>query len=816
MKKIVVLLSIILALVCLSPATKASAAEASSGQWGDLYWSYQSGQLYVYGNGNMPDASNAYDTPWFHLAQVVETIYIDDGITSIGNYAFQDFRKAVTLRLPNTLTRVGEYAFYGCVNLYWILDGNLEQKLPDSLQIIEEGGFEACQSLVDLNMGEGVTYVGPYAFFGLMDMRNLTLSSNLQTIETYAFCGCYSLKSVIFPETLEYIGHRAFGDDYPLKSIQFTGDAPNISSTAFMSFVDPVNATVFYPQDNPTWTADKLQNYGGMFTWQAMPSDCIAAGTCGENVTWTLSRNGQMTLSGTGPMYDYHCLENLDYAPWYTIRHKITSLVVEEGVTNIGTSAFYKCFDLVQVTLPDSVTTLKQSAFFDCEGLKTMEIGPNVTSIEPYALYACAASERFTVDPKNPNYCSDSYGVLYDKNKTLLIQVPCTLSGHYAIPQGVVEIGDSSFSGCDQLTGITIPNSVTTIGNSAFSCCWSIRSVTIPKSVTLIRHAAFWCCEAIETIQFLGDAPVFEEDQIFVHVNGVATYPANNPTWTPDKFVHTDSDMTWVAVEPQIPAFCIPALDNALFYTLEEAMAVYDPELHYIQLQKAITVDVTLKKDLHIDLNGYNMDGTIRCGDYGVYGRDTATDSYKCRKLGYFTCVDERGCAIVPQHEYQPKVRGTIMRYMTIPSDRGYSFHRFSLSIEYLSLDPSYTAFGYRSIFKGDDMVRNYVSAVGYKLWITEDRIIHYTQPGFKSDLSLRLKNFDITNHGETAVNAKVTMTLPDGTVFESTPRRSSMRTMVEEINNKYTALTELQLTLLQKMLAKFPITKTWKIQNLL
>ena len=155
------------------------------------------------------------------------------------------------------------------------------------------------------------------------------------------------------------------------------------------------------------------------------------------------------------------------------------------------------------------------------------------------------------------------------------------------------------------------------------------------------------------------------------------------------------------------------------------------------------------------------------------------------------------------------------MRYMTIPSNRGYSFHRYYLSIDTLSLVPAQTAFGYRAIFKGDDMVKNYVSSVGYKLWLTEGHVVCRDLPGFKSDLTLRLKNFDVTRLGDAPVNAKVTITLPDGTVFESTPRRCSMRTMIEELNKKYLELTEVQLSGLQAMLAKYPITQTWKTENL-
>ncbi len=783
----------------------ASAAEATSGQWGDISWNYDDGTLYIRGNGPMEDFFSVPDRPWSHLSDSVETLCIEEGITNIADHAFFKFTNLVTVQLPDSLERIGTSAFSSCKNLTWVLDSSLQQRIPDKVHTIDLDAFAYCTSITNLVLGNNVQTIGSGAFSNCIRLVQISFSPNLEEIGDFAFYNCNQLETLFFPSSLTYIGEQSFFNGRNVGNIYFTGAAPSIYDTAFLD----VNAVVHCPD---SWDVSMRKNYGGALTWQTIPAGYWVAGTCGENVTWGLERNGRMTLSGTGAMYNY---DTIHYPPWYNIRHCITSLVVEEGVTAIGSTAFYKCYNLKEVSLPDSVHTLEQHAFFDCQSLTEIFLGPNVTTIGDGAFISCIQMEQITVHSQNPHYCSDDRGVLYNKPKTLLIQAPGLICGNYEVPDGVTQIGDSAFSFCKQLTSISFPNSLTTIGNSAFSCCWGLTSVTIPRNVSLVKHCAFWYCQNIEQIHFLGDAPIFEEDQVFVHVNAIATYPKGNPTWTADKFVHTDSDMSWIAVDVDTPDFCIPALDNAIFDTLEEAITVYDPELHYIQLQDSVTVDTVLTKDLHIDLNGFDMTGKIVCGDYEVYGRDSSTDRYQFSQLGYFTCVDEQSVPIIPNHEYQPKVKGTILRYMTIPSEQGYSFHRYYLSIDTLSLVPAQTAFGYRAIFKGDDMVKGYVTSVGYKLWINENHVVCRDLPGFKSDLSLRLKNFDVTHYGETAVNAKVTITLPDGTVFESTPRRCSMRTMIEEINEKYQELTGDQLTALQAMLAKYPITKTWNTENL-
>jgi len=103
-------------------------------------------------------------------------------------------------------------------------------------------------------------------------------------------------------------------------------------------------------------------------------------GTCGENVTWSLSDDGVLTISGTGPMDDN---------PWYDDRASISSVIIENGVTTIGDAAFYYCENLTNLKIPDSVTDIGWSAFSDCHSLTSVEIGDSVTFIGDEAFYFC-------------------------------------------------------------------------------------------------------------------------------------------------------------------------------------------------------------------------------------------------------------------------------------------------------------------------------------------------------------------------------------------------------------------------------------------
>ncbi|MBQ6540222.1 MAG: leucine-rich repeat protein [Oscillospiraceae bacterium] len=307
-------------------------------------------------------------------------------------------------------------------------------------------------------------------------------------------------------------------------------------------------------------------------------------GTCGDCLTWTLTDDGVMTVSGTGDMRN---------DPWPVYKNDIKTVVINDGATSIGKIALEECKLLTSVTIADSVTkiddwaldsctslrgitlperlkTIGKGAFYGCTLFKDITIPKNVTSIGSFAFGDCPALTEINVDAGNPAFSSDS-GVLYNRNRTKLIQVPGGFKGDYtipdsvtvigegaligcksltgiAIPEGVTEIGDWAFESCESLKEITVPESVTSIGSYAFNGCASIKSITIPEGVTEIGFTVFAGCTSLEKVVFKGNAPSFTND-FFENVNATVYYPANNRTW--DKYVKANNQLggsiTWVA-----------------------------------------------------------------------------------------------------------------------------------------------------------------------------------------------------------------------------------------------------------------------------
>ena len=162
------------------------------------------------------------------------------------------------------------------------------------------------------------------------------------------------------------------------------------------------------------------------------------SGTCGDNLQWKLTDEGVLTITGIGEMKDW----GRNARPWSPYSD-VKQVIIGDGVTTIGGSAFSYCSSLTSLTIPNSITDIGSSAFSGCSSLTSVTIGNSVTEIGGYAFSGCSSLTSVT------------------------------------IPNSVTDIGSSAFSGCSSLTSVTIGNSVTTIGYYAFSGCKNVKQITV-------------------------------------------------------------------------------------------------------------------------------------------------------------------------------------------------------------------------------------------------------------------------------------------------------------------------------------------------
>lgn len=487
MKKRILSVLLVLCLVFTLLPIPASAAAATSGTCGsNLKWSFSNGTLTVSGTGamyNYGDGSGRV-TPWSSQMDSIEKVVIGSGVTSIGNYAFEECHGISSVTIGKDVKSIGEGAFS---TLY---GGPDSITIPVSVTNIGVGAFDGC-SLSTVNYGGTVnqwkamnTDDGNYSLaaakikctdgnilphgicganltwkiddggtltisgtgtmydYGFHEYRalwsthgdsikNVVIESGVTSIGKETFVYCENITSVTIPASVTSIGDYAFGRCNKLSTVNYGGNA------------DKWNA-ISIGDGNTNLTGASI-NYAG--------------------ITWKYN-NGTLTISGTGNIDDY----NSGDAPWYGHRYDTTKIVISYGVTGIGKDAFYYFTNLTSVQLPNGLKSIGSYAFAYCGGLESITIPEGTKSIGAYAFRGCSSLKSAV------------------------------------IPNSVTSIGDNAFYRCTSLTSATMSNSVSKITYGTFMSCESLKSVTIPNSVKSIGEKAFYNCGSLSDVYYIGNA----------------------------------------------------------------------------------------------------------------------------------------------------------------------------------------------------------------------------------------------------------------------------------------------------------------------
>ena len=188
----------------------------------------------------------------------------------------------------------------------------------------------------------------------------------------------------------------------------------------------------------------------------------------------------------------------------------LEEVTFHEGLESIGASAFDQCLNLKTVSFPDSLKTISGSAFSET-GLTTVSIPAGVSCIDTNAFAFSDYISAFDVNKGNENYSSEN-GILYNKDKTILIQCPSSSSITSCIlPDTVTSIADKAFYKCVNLKSIIIPDSVEVIDEYTFYNCESLESVKLSSGLKTIKMAAFSQCTGLKEVELPSGLEVIEE-----------------------------------------------------------------------------------------------------------------------------------------------------------------------------------------------------------------------------------------------------------------------------------------------------------------
>jgi len=207
-------------------------------------------------------------------------------------------------------------------------------------------------------------------------------------------------------------------------------------------------------------------------------AEIVNSGTCGENITWELDNAGNLSINGTGEMYDSDSDESLFPAS------DVKKVVIGNGVTSVGERAFYGCSELISVTFPNSLSQIKYRAFYGCTKLVRVIIPSNVKTVGNRAFQCCSNLTTVTLQNGVEKIDNRAFGA-------------CSNLSSISLPGSLKIIDYGAFWDCTSLTNVSIPNSVTSIGDYSFNNCSSLTTISIPSSVNNIGEHAFADCAGL-------------------------------------------------------------------------------------------------------------------------------------------------------------------------------------------------------------------------------------------------------------------------------------------------------------------------------
>jgi len=460
-----------------------------------------------------------FDENIFSGCTSLEEISFAEGIEEIGQGAFVGCVALTHLELPSTLVKIHHSAFAEC-------EGLAKVTLPDSVTYLGCAAFYGCSAMTEITFGEGIEIVPPFACFKCTSLKDIHFPSRLRVIGQRAFEKCFALEEVQFPETLEAIDREGFRRSESLsfvalpESVKYLGGhrskmfLPNTSSMfgKMMAENEELSAS-FKALARIEGEAPKIIYKEGVFAGCISLEEVVLPEEM-EEVGDYLFDGCAMLRKVKIPNFIRHIGKGM-----FSRCRWIRSVILPKSFETLGEQTFYGC-KLIESVDWQYPHPIPKETFMLCTNLDTLVVGEETKVIGESAFAECRCLEEVHL-PQNIKILEDAFkGCIYQhQKKNTRITVSTDVFGdgvadagvwsesdrHFVeeviIEEGITEIAEGTFTGCERLTSVTFPSTVKTIGKEAFYGCVSLSHLQLPEGLQFLGESAFSGCRSLVRLE---------------------------------------------------------------------------------------------------------------------------------------------------------------------------------------------------------------------------------------------------------------------------------------------------------------------------
>ena len=449
------------------------------------------GLTHITFNCDVPDFAlnvNTSISPFYNCSNI-NSVTLNEGVTSIGNNAFTGRNWLTSIELPSSVTSIGNGAFQTCIGLTSIelssglisigsqsfsgCTGLTSIELPSSVTTIGSSAFQNCIGLTSIELPSSLTSIGNGAFYSCTGLTHVTFNCDVPdyalfiTNGTSPFYNCSNINSVTLNEGVTKIGYQAFQNCTGLTSIELPSSLTSIDYNAFQNCTGLTSINI--PSGVTSIGNNVFYGCSGLETI-TIDSNNTTYYDGGEGGNCIVQRSNNTLLCGCKNTTIPSSVTSIGFGAFYGCTG-LTSIELPSSLTSISNQSFYGCTRLTSIELPSSLTSISNSAFYGCTGLTSIELPSSLTSISNSAFQNCTGLTHVTFNCNVPNYAlyiNASNSPFYN----------CSNINSVTLNEGVAKIGYIAFYDCLWLTSIELPSSLTMIDNQSFYSCANLHIIT--------------------------------------------------------------------------------------------------------------------------------------------------------------------------------------------------------------------------------------------------------------------------------------------------------------------------------------------------